>query len=259
MDVSIIIVNYQSKRYLLSCLQSLDAKLTTLEKKPEVIIVNNESKPLNEEVFKNLNLSVQIINSGQNLGFAKACNQGAQKARKKILFFLNPDTKILDNNLSNAIDFLQKNSDIGALGIKIIQAKTGLAQPWTCGKKTSLLRILLKNSFNKPWNKKAPTEVDWVSGTALLTPKSVFQEVNGFDENFFMYFEDQDYCLRVKKSGKRVVFFPEFKIIHHNGKSWKDKSSQKKSYFQSQKIFFQKHMPFQSKILSVLHKISLKL
>ncbi|MFW5884965.1 MAG: glycosyltransferase family 2 protein [Patescibacteria group bacterium] len=257
MNVSVIIVNYKSKKYLLSCLQSLDSKLIS-NRKPEVIVVNNESKPLEREVFKNINLPVKIINSGQNSGFASACNQGARKARKEILFFLNPDAKILDNSLAKAVDFFQKTSDLGVLGAQIIQAETGLPQPWTSGKKTSLPKILLKNTFFKPWNKKTATETDWVSGTALLTPRKLFLKLNGFDERFFMYFEDQDYCLKVKKAGKRVLFYPHFSVIHYNGKSWKKEADQKKRYFQSQIKFFQKHMPFQSKILSILQKIFLK-
>lgn len=257
MNVSIIVVNYKSKKYLLSCLQSLNSKLTS-NQKPEVIVVNNESKPLKRDFFKNLSFPVKIINSGQNSGFASACNQGARKARKEILFFLNPDTEILNNGLSKAADFLQENSGIGVLGAQIIQAETGLPQPWTSGKKTSLSKILLKNTFFKSWNKKTVTKTDWVSGTALLTPRKLFLKLNGFDERFFMYFEDQDYCLRVKKAGKKVFFYPHFSVIHYNGKSWKKETDQKKGYFQSQIKFFQKHMPFQSRILSILQKIFLK-
>jgi hypothetical protein len=249
MKISIIIVNYQSEYLLKKCIRSIKENLKELN--PEIVVVNNDPKKIcldKKDCF-----FVKIINAEKNLGFSKACNLGFKYSSGKFILFLNPDTTITDNSLKKAINYITETPEVGALGAGITESKTGKPQPWTCGRKTSLLKILFKNTFNKPWNKKEAAEVDWVSGTSLLTPAKTFQELGGFDENFFMYFEDQDYCLRVKEAGKKVIFYPDFKIIHHNGKSWKNKSSQKKSYFNSQKIFFKKHMPWQSKILNFLH------
>ncbi|MFO7807588.1 MAG: glycosyltransferase family 2 protein [Candidatus Moraniibacteriota bacterium] len=254
MDISIIIINYQSQELLKKCIKSINENLEEL--KAEIIIVNNDSKKIVLDKEPNRKtLSIEIIESGTNLGFAKACNSGAKKARGKFILFLNPDAFLTNNSLLEAINYLEKNPDTGALGGKIIENKTGAPQPWTSGKKTSLNKILFKNTIAKPWKKNRVTKVDWVSGTALLTPKETFFQIGGFDENFFMYFEDQDYCLRVKNIGKKVVFHPEFQITHYNGKSWSDKKKQKKQYFRSQQIFFKKHMPFQAKALNILHKL----
>ena len=116
-------------------------------------------------------------------------------------------------------------------------------QPWTSGKQTTLKRILFRNTFGAPWKKSLPLETDWVSGTGLLVRKSSFFQIGGFDEKFFMYFEDQDLCLRMKKAGHQVFFLPFFVIGHFDGKSWRNPRQKKMAFYQSQDLFFQKHRP----------------
>lgn len=220
-------------------------------------MVNNDK---NERVgLEKASFPLKIIENRENVGFARACNQAAKEAKGEYLFFLNPDAKIAGKDFYKIIREFEQNPQIGAAGPGIIEEITGKPQPWIGGGKTSLPKVLFKNTLNKHWNKKTKTKVDWVSGTALLTSKKIFNKLGGFDENFFMYFEDQDYCLRAKKLGLKILFLPEFKVLHCGGKSWKSQKSQKKRYYISQQVFFDKHMPLQAKILKILHKFILKL
>jgi len=241
MKFSIILVNFNSQNLLEKCLTSVEKKLRQdkLLKRAEVLIMNNENKNLSLKKSPNLNL--KIIENRKNLGFGRACNLGAKKAKGDILLFLNPDTKILKGSFVSIINTFQDFPKIGIIGTQVIERKTKLPQPWTCGKRTSLQRILFKKINKKPWESRKPTLVDWVSGTSLFIKKDLFNRLDGFDEDFFMYFEDQDLCLRVKKLEKRCLFFPEFSILHYDGKSWHSSKAKKENYYHSQDLFFKKH------------------
>ncbi len=253
--ISVVIVNYQSRKELRRCLESLDRFLSTAQLKFEVVVVNNDPDNLNLTENEKLTLPLTVINNPSNSGFGAGSNLGARKARGKFLFFLNPDTELVDDSLTKMLSFLRNNRKRGIVGAKIIEASRKAPQPWTSGKKTSVLNILFRNTFNKPWNKKQPVSVDWVSGTALLIRKKLFHQLDGFDENFWMYFEDQDLCLRAKQKNKEVFFFPHCQVLHRNGKSWKNNKNKKNSYYQSQKYFFQKHHgAINNWLLNLLHK-----
>ncbi len=243
MKLSIVIVNYNSKKYLRECLFSIEKNIPKkfLLSEVEVVIVNNDKDALVLE--KNFSLKIHIINLKENNGFGRANNVGVKKASGEFLFFLNPDTIIKDYNFFEIINFLEKNPSTGIIGPKIILKKENRPQPWTSGKKTTFWNIVFRNNFNKPWNKNKNVEVDWVSGTAFLTRKKDFEKIGGFDEKFFMYFEDQDLCLRIKKNGKKIIFYPDHKIIHLDGKSWSDEKRKKTFFYQSQDYFFKKHNP----------------
>ncbi|MEA1925942.1 MAG: glycosyltransferase family 2 protein [Patescibacteria group bacterium] len=244
MRCSVIIVNYNSKTYLEKCLESIEDQLVRNKRSSnsfefEVIIVNNDKQSLLLENSHSFDL--HIINNEKNEGFGKAHNIGISHAQGKYIFLLNPDTLLQDSSLIYLTDQLDKHSDIGIIGPKIIEYKRKQPQPWTCGAKTNLLNIIFRNTLNKPWNKKHPVNVDWVSGTALLMRKALFEKVGGFDENFFMYFEDQDLCLHVKQQGKTIIFYPYASIIHFDGKSWNNHSKKKAVFYRSQAYFFTKH------------------
>ncbi len=260
MKLSIIIVNYQSYNHLLKCLESINNFLyqnTYFKNKFEVILVNNDKKDLSLPIHYPF-VNKKIINTGKNVGFGTANNLGTIMTQGTYLMFLNPDTILTDSSLLKAIDYLDSHSDVGVLGLGIIDNTRNAPQNWSCGKKTTWGSILFRNTINKPWNKKNPQKVDWTTGTALLIKKSLFRQVKGFDKNFFMYFEDQDLCLKIKNLPTRptVIHYPESTILHFNGKCWKNKSKQKKAYRESQLYFFKKHNSFIGYfILKTLYKI----
>ncbi len=255
MELTIIIVNYRSEKLLNNCLFCIEKTLSS-GTSFETILVNNDSKKITLE--KSFPFISQIIQTKKNLGFGVANNLGARYAKGKNILFLNPDTLIKKNCIERLLVFLSENPQVGIVGPRIIQSSRGASQPFTCGKKTSLYGILFRNTILKPWNKKNPILVDWVSGTALLIRKAIFEKIGGFDKNFFMYFEDQDLCLLTKKAGYDIVFFPNSSIVHFDGKCWSDNKKQKAAFYQAQDYFFKKHHgKLQASLLKMLKKLAL--
>lgn len=243
LDVSFIIVNFQSQEFLPECLSSIykSGKCINFE----VIIVNNDESVLNFPVAK-------VINSGRNMGFGSACNLGSRSAQGEILCFLNPDTEIL-SDIKSILDFFSSRENAGIIGPKLITGENKL-QSWCAGCEPGLMD-LVKNNLGFPgsrkiWESKKSIEADWVSGACLFIRKNVFQKINGFDEKFFMYAEDVDLCRRAREKGLRVIYSPEFSVRHFGGmsfKSLKDKINQKKLFYSSmfyycKKYFWKKHI-----------------
>jgi len=234
--LSFIIVNYRSKRYLKKCVVSLFNKIKDVNF--EIIIVNNDENDLIE--LEN----AKIINLKKNVGFGKANNIGAQKAVGEFLCFLNPDTIILSENIGKIIKEFKRNSVAGIIGPRLI-GKFNETQWWCAGVEITLWDLIKNNlGFKKSrriWESRIKKEADWVSGAALFIPRPLFLKLGGFDENFFMYFEDVDLCRRAKELGKKIIYFPEVKIKHWGGKSNTCEKNQKKEYYESQDYYFKKY------------------
>lgn len=256
MDLSIIIVNYKSKRHLSSCLSSIFQNVF-LRVNGEIIIVNNDAEEKIDEYGRRYG-SVSIINSPENKGFGQACNLGAKVAKGKTLFFLNPDTEIITGNIE-AILNEQKKRNAAIVGSGLVDRK-GRPHYWSAGKKINIYDIARNNlqipRSRKIWNSAKRINADWVSGAAMFIRKDIFDYLGGFDENFFMYFEDIDLCRRAKKQGHRIVYLPHFQVFHHGGQSYDDRKTQKKHYYSSQEYYFKKHCgPVQPVLLKILKKL----
>ncbi len=236
--LTIIIVNYNSRTYLEKCLASLFKK--TDYSLFEIIIVNNGKK--NElEGLNNLFPHISIIQTENNLGFGAANNLGAKKAHGELLLFLNPDTQIIFADFQKVCERFKTTKNLGIAGGELID-ENGNQQEWSFGTEITLKQIL-KNKFylQGDLKNKIKKDPDWVSGTALFISKELFKELNGFDENFFMYFEDVDLCKRARKKNKKIVCFNDFSILHYGGKSYCQKNTQKKQYYLAQDYYFKKH------------------
>lgn len=238
MKLSIIIVNHQSWKYLIRCLESIRTNNSALNVDHEIIVVNNGS-----DILK-LDPDVKCIEVGENLGFGRANNLAAKKASGEILWFLNPDTEIGSENINLLLGLFSNDSKAGVIGPKLITEENKI-QKWSAGAE-STLADLIKNNLGFPasqkiWESKEKKECAWVSGAALFIKKDLFQKLGGFDEKFFMYFEDIDLCRRARQLGYKIVYYPEFVVRHLGGKSFGDKKAQKKLYYASQDHYFQKH------------------
>jgi hypothetical protein len=238
MDISVIILNYKSEQHLANCVQSLQKYLSAISH--EIIIVNNDPI-LITRVLPNEHL--QILNNPSNEGFAKACNKGATLAQGDLLFFLNPDTEIISGKIIDLITAFQDPS-VGIVSPQLITTD-GTIQPWSAGYKINLLEIILNNlgvvRSKKFWSTNNLSEPDWTSGAALIIKSTLFKKLNGFDEHFFMYFEDVDLCKRVREQLLHVVIMPTIKILHLSGQSSSSSNQQKKYYYASQDYYFKKH------------------
>lgn len=238
-QISFIIVNFESRELLPRCLASV-AKIAGIAK--EIIVVNNDQAPL--EISGPENCPFKLIQSPRNFGFGSGINLGARSAAGRFLFFLNPDAEIISDPFRKAIQEFERDPELAILGAKIIdnQEKT---QDWIAGNSITPWR-LIKNNLGFDQNKKireqkASLAVDWVSGGAMMVRQDVFQKLGGFDEKFFLYWEDVDLCRRAGKSGRNILYFPEIIVRHAGGQSFKNKAEQKEYYYSSQDYYFQKH------------------
>jgi len=233
--LSIIIVNYKSEKYLAKCIFSIKEKILNVEH--EIIVINNDNLDIQ------CPSGVGLINSDKNIGFGAACNVGAKKAQGELLWFLNPDTEIVSSNISELIHDFDENGRAAIIGPKLITSD-GKTQKWIAGEEITIVSTILNNlgytRDQKIWESENLVECAWVSAAAMFIKKDVFEKLGGFDEKFFMYFEDIDLCQRARKLGYKILYFPEFAIKHIGGGSFISKIKQKKYYYKAQFKYFLK-------------------
>jgi GT2 family glycosyltransferase len=223
--LTIIIVNWNNKKILQDCLESIYN--TQVSYSYKIIVVDNNSEDGSVELIKNKFVDVILIENNNNFGFAKANNQAIKIAKTDHILLLNNDTIITQNDcFSNMVRFMQENPIVGVLGCKLL-FPNGTLQ--SLGEKyTSVWEIFKKQIlFCKTWerfrkNKEKGNifkKVDWVSGACLLTRKEVFEKVGMLKENYFMCGEDVEFCYRVNKAGWKIGVLTGESIIHLLGKS----------------------------------------
>lgn len=259
--LSVIIVHYGKDRHLLECLHCLSVSAPT--GLVEAIVVNNTKRSLREKL--RIFPFAKEIFVGQNIGFGPAVNRGVLDARGKFLFFLNPDARILladtfERMLQTAVSGVDKR--VGIVGGGLVD-RAYRREAYGGGKTIRIWDILIKRlSFGVVRDrglKKQIIPLDWVSGASLCIQKEDFSLLGGFDEEFFLYFEDMDLCARMGKMQKKVYYDGSVDILHYGGKSFSKKENQKRHYFESQKKYFQKHRPaWENWVLNILHRIFLR-
>lgn len=230
--LSIIIASWNTEKYLAGCLRSLFEQKTSFNF--EVIVVDNASKDKTVGMVMNQFSQVKLVANDKNLGFAKANNQGLETAQGEFILLLNPDTIVLPDTLEKTVKYLQENKEIGVLGCKLLDEDKTI-QPSVRRFPTlkSQILILLKlhylfpkakslqNYFAADFDYNKIQEADQIMGAFMLIRKEVISEFGLFDERFYVWFEEVDFCRRIKESKKwKIVYYPEAEIIHLGGKSF---------------------------------------
>lgn len=247
-ELSIIIVDYNTKNHLFNCLKSI--KANEPKSSFEIIIVdNNHRADLNiteNEICPILpNIKYTILNTPENRGFGASNNVGAKKASGKYLLLLNPDTLIVDNSIDKMHDFISKHGEIGALTCLLYQKDRETLQSNFFGKFQSFSSVLTRRyDYQKIDMKKEFFYTDIVTGAALMIKRKLFDELEGFDENIFLYLEDDDLCKRLVDIGYKNGVLIRAKIIHLEGKSLSKDTQRKNLYYKSQTYFWNKHNGF---------------
>ncbi|MCO8074281.1 glycosyltransferase family 2 protein [Acinetobacter lwoffii] len=250
MDISILIVNYNTKELILNCLQSIYEHTKDIDF--EVIVIDNNSHDGSIDAIKNYFKNVNIINSGSNLGFGGANNLGCDYARSDYLFFLNSDTLLIENSIKFLLDKykeLEKNNRIGTLGAILVDEKGNIT---TSGGKVPtvwqfismhFMKIVPKNikKANQDYIKSQLSKVEMVSGADMVIKKELFKELNGFDENFFLYYEDTDLHKRLLDLGYINYLDCTTRIMHYEGGSAEMSHWKRTVIHTSQNYFFRKH------------------
>jgi GT2 family glycosyltransferase len=229
MDISIIIVNWNTKYYLRNCLLSIENEINqTPNLSIETIVIDNNSNDGSKSLFSNEFSWVLTIFNNYNRGFAVANNQGIALAKGDFLLFLNPDTEIHPGTFNSLYNFLNNNQNIGAVGPKLINPD-GTLQP-SVTYFPNLFRELWRMfhlDFIIPFSKypnqiytmSTPVEVDVLKGACIITPRNALNCIGQFDEAFFVYSEEVDFCKRLKLNGWKNFYLPYVKVTHHGGKS----------------------------------------
>ena len=223
-DVSIIIINYKVKEYIIPCIESI-YKHTSKSLRYEILVIDNNSNDGSIDAIKSQFSEVKIYQNTENIGFSKAVNQGAETAIGKYIFILNPDTKLIEDSISILFTFLEKHETVAVAGPTLV-TESGIKQQ-SYWKEPTLINTILsiyhldflnykKNYRNEIGDK--TILVDSISGGAFFVQKDVFQNLNGYHPNLF-WMEDIDFCTKVRKLDNKIIYYPETKIIHYGGKS----------------------------------------
>lgn len=224
MDLSIVIVSYNVKDFLLDCLKSVYADDSFVA---EVIVVDNASSDGSSEAVRKYYPDVILIENSRNKGFPAANNQAFKIAKGKYILMLNPDAILLEKTLVNLIRYLDKNHDAGIIAPQLLNTDGSIQQSvWRFPSLKSIfaemfyLNFLLGKKNYSDQNKDSEFEAESFSGAAILFRRSVLDSIGMLDEKLF-WIEDVDFCYRAKKAGMRLMYFPAAKAIHHISKSAK--------------------------------------
>ncbi len=240
--LSIIVVSYNTKQLLHNCLKSIEKNRKEL-KSVEVIVVDNGSTDGSKEYLKTTTKDLKVIFNDRNLGFAEANNQGIKIAKGKYVLLLNSDTVVKAGALKQLVEFAEEKPDAGVIGSQLLNPDDSV-QP-SCYHSPSIFGAVKefwlgqKGAFTKyaPGTKE-PVAVDAVVGAAFLIRKEVIDKIGLLDEQYFMYFEDLDYCRRAWRAGYKVYYLPGAEIIHLHGASGKKlKSKPNQWLIESSKIY----------------------
>lgn len=227
-NISIVILNYKQKGFVLNCLKSInEADWSGL--KYEVIVADNNSEDSLGEILAWQNPEVKFIQNGANLGMGAGNNRGIKKAVGDYVVIMNPDTLAQRDTFKKLFDYMEANKEVGVVGPMQLNPDQSIQD--SCYRWHGLLTPLyrrtplgnfafakkdLDNYLMNDFDHQSIREVDWLLGSFLFCRKSALDEVGYFNDSYFMYFEDTDLCRRFWKKGYKVVYNPNVKIIHNH-------------------------------------------
>lgn len=251
MDLSIIVVSFNTSKLLQDCLASVFKK--TKEIKFEVIVVDNASEDDSVAMVKKTFPQAILIKNKENLGFAQANNQGIKRAKGDYLLLLNSDTKVTQNALKKLVNFARTKKNLGVVGPRLLN-RDKTHQPSTAPFLTLPVAFVWFLTGDR-WIYSSPAtvrQVDWVMGSALMAKKEAVEEIGLMDKKFFMYVEEVEWCYRFKKAGWEVWFYPPAEIFHLVRAS-SNKERAILWIYQNLIYFYQKHFaPWQLSVLKFI-------
>ena len=252
-DLSIVIVSYNTKKITKNCLESINRSLWKSKIKYEIVVVDNDSKDGSKEMLEKYssdkNNHTFYFQTSTNLGFGRGNNFGVKRAKGRYVLLLNSDTIVLNRSIEKLFNFYVENQKkVHFLGAKLLNRdltpQPSAARFFTLP--VVFAALLLKGDY---WGltRFSPSEfkkVDWVSGACILTKKSYYQRIGGFDKNIFMYMEEVDLLYRAKKLGLDTYFYPTSQIIHLGSASSVGKTFPILQVYRGFLFFYKKHYSF---------------
>ncbi|MEW6414089.1 MAG: glycosyltransferase family 2 protein [Pseudomonadota bacterium] len=266
--IDIVIVNWNAGKLLAEALASVAAHHEGVV--DAVVVVDNASTDNSLELLEaqkeGLPFALRIVRNAENCGFGAACNQGAALVHSEFILFLNPDTRLFADSLSVPLAFMEaaQNQSVGICGIQLIDEHEKVSR--SCARfptpRMFLSKIfgldrlfpgLFKSHFMEEWGHKENREVDHVIGAFFLLRRRLFEQLNGFDERFFVYLEDLDFSLRAKKSGWASYYLADARAYHKGGGTSEQVKARRLFYsLRSRTLYGYKHFtPTQATLLLV--------
>lgn len=244
MQLSVVILNYNVRYFLELCLKSVQEAILDLD--AEIIVVDNYSSDDSCRMVKELFPEIIHVENDENYGFSKGNNIGVAMAKGDFVCILNPDTVVAEDCFKILLDFANKTPNIGISGCKLIdgtgqflhESKRNIPTP-----AVSIQKILgnSKSYYATHIKEDAVGKVSILVGAFMLLKRSVYNEINGFDEDYFMYGEDLDFSYRIEKAGYQNYYNPLTTIIHFKGESTLRDKVYAKRFNKAMQIFFRKH------------------
>ncbi len=247
-DLSIIIVNWNTKDFLLPCLRSVFEREFGIGS--EVFVVDNGSQDGSGNEVKKTFPFIHLIENKKNLGFAKAVNQGVKNSSGRYILLLNPDTQVKHDAIERLVSFMDAHLDAGAAGAQLLMSdgtkQNSIANFPSLATELlnkSLIRLLFPKKFpGKEKDYPEPIEVDSVIGACMMVRRDAVEQVGLLDEDYFLFLEETDWCYRMKRAGWKIYHIPQAEIYHFQGKSAeKDKKRAKVEFYRSRYHFFKKN------------------
>lgn len=253
-SISIVIVSFNVERLLKECIESIYRETT--ESTFDIWVVDNHSHDSSVQMLKNHFPQVHLIENDRNVGFPKANNQAIVQNTSDYILLLNPDTIIQDRAIDKMVRFMDEYPDTGVSGCRVLNedgslqlaCRRSVPTPKVAFYRLTGLSRLFPNSktmarYNLTYlDPNAPHEVDAVSGAFLVIRKKVVDAIGMLDENFFIYGEDMDWCIRAKKAGWKVMYYPHAQIVHYKGVGCKTNNLKTTyEFYRAMVLFHRKH------------------
>lgn len=258
-ELSVILVNYNDRVHLQECLSSLTD--TVKDILFEVVLIDNQSSDGTVEWVREHAPRVRLIVNRENVGFARANNQGIRESRGEYILFLNTDTILAPHAVDLLLEELRSDRTIAAVGPALLCEEKVFQVSF--GKEVSFFREIFQKIVANPyyrWRLKRGAEkrrVGWLSAACLLARRDILEEVGLFDESFFLYFEDIDLCVRIREKGYALEYLPQARVYHEGGASTEGLRLLSRYYYRkSQLYFYRKH---NSKAAQVLLRFYLRI
>lgn len=262
LDICMVIVSYNTLKLTRKCIESLYESQPNIK---QIIVVDNNSSDGSIKYLSKISKhkrNFELVKMSENKGFAAANNKGIEKSKAKYVLLLNSDTEIKSNLFEKIYRWMEKHEEVGIASCKLVypdgrlQANGGFFPSivnvfsWMTIQDLPFVDRIVKpfhplkeKSFSARSDFYTKRRyLDWVTGAFFMIRREVIDEIGGFDEKYFMYTEEVDYCFRAKKSGWKVVYLPEFEIVHHGGGSATKEFSTLQE-FKGVKRFFKKFRP----------------
>ena len=247
MDVSIIIVNWNTREMLKECIRSVISNCKDID--IELLVVDNNSSDGSADMVRGEEGPITLIANDENLGFALANNQGMKIAKGKYVMLLNPDTIVRDNSIQKMMKFYEKLESPGVLTCKLLNPDLTLQKSvnrfynfWRSIFENRITFTFLEKTKSSSdqsalaWNHDSTKKIDWAHGAVMFYSKEVMDEIGMLDDRFYIYAEEIDYYMRCKKAGKDSWFLHEASIVHYGKAS--SRQAKSKMFIQNYKSFY---------------------